>query len=79
MCLVALLRCIMSRLLNQATPGETSYPAERAMSRPLGFGKLSKEIEARITACDEQEQLEEWMRNFATAKTLDDVGIERHT
>ncbi len=42
----------------------------------LRFGKPSKAITARINACDDEQQLEEWLRGFATAKTLDDVGIE---
>ncbi len=43
------------------------------------FGKPSKEIAARIKACDDEGQLEEWLRRFATATTLDDVGIETTT
>ncbi len=39
------------------------------------FGNLPAAVSATIRATDDPEQLDEWLDRFATAATLDDVGI----
>jgi hypothetical protein len=40
------------------------------------FGDVPDELVATIRATDDPEQLDEWLDRFATAETLDEVGIE---
>ncbi len=39
------------------------------------FGNVPAAVSATIRATDDPEQLDEWLDRFATAATLDDVGI----
>ena len=40
------------------------------------FGDLPDDVVAIVQACDDLERLNRWLDRFATAATLDDVGIE---
>jgi hypothetical protein len=39
------------------------------------FENVPAEVSATIRATDDPEQLDEWLDRFATAQTLDDIGI----
>lgn len=39
------------------------------------FGDVSVAVSATIRATDDPDQLDEWLDRFATAESLDDVGI----
>jgi hypothetical protein len=40
------------------------------------FGDVPDELSSAIRATNDPEQLDEWLDRFATAETLDEVGIE---
>jgi len=40
------------------------------------FGDVPDELLSTIRATNDPEQLDEWLDRFATAETLDEVGIE---
>jgi hypothetical protein len=42
---------------------------------PLRFGKLPPDVERTIRGTTELPRLEEWLRRFATANSLDELGI----
>jgi hypothetical protein len=42
----------------------------------LRFGKLPKAVERTVNATDDPTRLWDWLDRFATATTLDEVGIK---
>lgn len=66
-------RTIADELEEQGAVKRLKKTLIRQMTRR--FGDVPAAVSATIGATDDLEQLDEWLERFATAETLDDVGI----